>query len=152
MLQSLLATLLSVTGSWACGDKAASAEAPEGHCGSEEKAQAAVDPSRCARKVELVGAGNCSWSTSMMADRVLQQGAPHTYVGTLVASANQLASRVAAPYTVGPDASVHVVANEVLEKLDGKEVTKLRLELQGKLLEVGGVQYFVVTDFSRGNS
>jgi hypothetical protein len=111
---------------------------------------AAVDPSHCAKNAELVGS-NCSFSTGMMAQRVLDEGTPWTFTGALAASTNQLASHVAAPWTVGPNQSVHVVANEVVERLAGGSVAG-RVTLEGRLLEVDGVKYFVATQAAPTNS
>ncbi|MBA2320407.1 MAG: hypothetical protein H0V89_04555 [Deltaproteobacteria bacterium] len=100
----------------------------------------AIDPAHCAKKAQLVGS-NCSFSTGMMAQRVLDEGAVYTFAGLLTSSANQLGSHVAAPWTIGPDGAVHVIANEVVEQLDGKG----RVSLEGRILEVDGVRYFVAT-------
>jgi hypothetical protein len=103
----------------------------------------AVDPARSARRPELVGPESCSWTTSVMAQRVLEQGTPWTYVGKLSASLEALPSRVASPFTVGPDQRIHVVANQILEQLP-REATA-RVELTGRVLEVDGITYFVAT-------
>lgn len=138
MIHGLLATVLSISATWA-GDLS--------ECAGHMKAVADLDPGRCAKRTTYMGQGNCSWSTSQMAERVLHEGAPYTFVGTLVASDNELASKVAAPFRVGPGADIHVIANEVLDILDpAQAITSVRLELQGKVLTVDGVQYFVVTD------
>jgi len=109
---------------------------------------AKVDPAQGARHAKLMGAGNCSWSTSMMASRALSEGVPYTYVGHLEASDNELPSRVATPYTVGPDQAIHVVANEVLGLMERREVVDARLDLRGRLIEVDGVRYLVITHFT----
>ncbi len=108
---------------------------------------AAVDPAHCAKNAGLVGS-NCSFSTGMMAQRVLDEGAVYTFTGMLTASANQLASHVAAPWTIGPEGGVHVVANEVVEPLQAAG----RVALEGRVLEVDGIRYFVVTKASILNS
>ncbi len=108
-----------------------------------------VDPAQGARHAKLLGAGNCSWSTSRMAARAVSEGRPYTFVGHLEASENSLTSRVATPYTVGPDAAIHVVANEVLEVMEREQVVGERLDLRGRLVEVDGVRYLAITDFVR---
>lgn len=108
---------------------------------------AAVDPAHCAKNAELVGS-NCSFSTGMMAQRVLDEGAAYTFAGILSATKNQLASHVAAPWTIGPEGAVHVIANEVVEQLDGKG----RVALEGRILEVDGIRYFVATKAKALNS
>lgn len=108
-----------------------------------------VDPGQGARQASLVGAGNCSWTTSMMAARALVDGVPYTYVGHLEASDNDLSSHVATPYTVGPDQAIHVVANEVLGLMERRRLLTDRLDLRGRIIEVDGVRYLVITDFAR---
>jgi len=130
-------------------------------CGGNKTAAAAdteavqakvnVDASHCAKKTELVGA-NCSYTTGMMAQRVLEEGENWSYTGTLAKSDNKLDSRVAAPYTVGPKEAINVVANEVVEGLVTAGADAGRLALSGKLLEVDGIRYFVATAFKVSNS
>jgi len=116
---------------------------------AEVKAEAS-DPAACAKKAELVG-GSCSYSTGMMAQRVLSEGRPWTFTGTLVESRSRLDSHVAAPYVVGPE-KVNVIANEVLEVLTSAGAQSGRVGLEGRVLEVDGVKYFVVTKFSPDNT
>jgi hypothetical protein len=108
------------------------------------------DPGACAKNADLVG-GGCSYSTGMMAQRVLSEGKPWAFTGTLARSAAELDSHVAAPFTVGPD-KVSVVANEVLERLTDAGAHGGRVSLEGRILEVEGVKYFVLTSFSALNS
>jgi hypothetical protein len=103
------------------------------------------DPSRCATQAELIGPENCAWTTTMMAQRVLDDGAPWTYVGRLVPSSVVLTSKVAVPYTVGPDAAIFVIANEVLDSLARSGASRSRIQITGKVLEVEGIVYFVPT-------
>ncbi|MEO0604914.1 MAG: hypothetical protein AAF211_26010 [Myxococcota bacterium] len=110
--------------------------------------RAKANPAQGARHAKLMGAGNCSWSTSRMAARALSDGLPYTFVGHLEASDNALPSRVATPYTVGPDAAIHVVANEVLGLMERESVIDERLDVRGRIVEVGGVRYLVITDFT----
>ncbi|MEZ4240091.1 MAG: hypothetical protein R3F59_28865 [Myxococcota bacterium] len=81
----------------------------------------------------------------MMAQQVLSDGQPYTYVGHLVPSDRVLASKVAAPYTIGPDGTIFVIANEVLDDLLARGGEGARLQLAGRLLEVDDVTYFVAT-------
>lgn len=106
-----------------------------------------VDPAQGARHAKLLGAGNCSWSTSMMAARAVQEGVPYTYVGHLEPSDNALPSRVASPYTVGPGAAIHVVANEVLGLMEREQVVEERLDLRGRMIEVDSVRYLAITGY-----
>ena len=116
-----------------------------------EAALADADASHCAKKSALVGS-SCSFATGMMAQRVLEEGEPYTYLGTLASSTNSLESRVAAPFTVGPDRRIHVIANEVLDALVDVGSESDRLELVGHLLEVDGNRYFVATTFQPINT
>lgn len=110
--------------------------------------EAQADPAQCARRPELVGRESCAWTTTMMAQRVLDQGQPYTYVGHLVSSNHVLASKVAAPYTIGPDGTIFVVANEVLDRLIARGDGIGRVQVTGRLLEVEDVTYFVATSLT----
>ncbi|MBX2800070.1 MAG: hypothetical protein KTR31_20500 [Myxococcales bacterium] len=145
MIQGLLASAFTIGASWACDkgtEGTASCDSP-----AHARTEMAPDPSGCAKRAELVGAGNCSYSTSMMASKVLDEGAPYTYLGRLTQSTNNLETRVAAPFTIGPNAEIHVIANEVLGRLDRLANARTRLDLRGKILEVEGHRYFVITEF-----
>jgi hypothetical protein len=109
------------------------------------------DPTACATKAHLVGA-NCSYTTGMMAQRVLAEGDPWNYTGRILESENNLESHVAAPFTAGPEGKINVVATEVLEALTDEDLQDQRVTLDGMRLEVDGVTYFVVTSFSVPNS
>lgn len=114
-------------------------------------AAVSVDPTHCAKNAELVGS-NCSYSTGMMAQRVLEEGKPYTFTGKLAPSSNELRSRVAAPYVIGPESEVNVVANEVVESLVASGAGAIRITVTGRLLEVDGIQYFVATEYEQANS
>ena len=138
----LSAVLFPASSALAC-DKADAAEAAAHAAAAGANGGATADPTHCATKAALVGA-NCSWSTGTMAQRVLEEGKPWTYTGSLDKSENILESRVAAPFTVGPDQDIFVVANAVLDQIDAQN----RLTLEGRKLEVDGVHYFVATNFA----
>ena len=107
---------------------------------------AAVDASDCAKKAEFIG-GNCSYSTNMMAQKVMEQGASFSYTGAMAKSDNKLESHVAAPFVIQDD--IHVIANAVLDTLgevDG------RMAMNGKMLEVDGTKYFLLTEAAPANS
>lgn len=105
--------------------------------------------SHCARSGELIGS-NCSYTTSMMARRVLEEGQDWAWTGSLTASGNALPSSVAAPYVA--QASTYVIATELVEGLKADDATASRLSLAGKLLEVDGVRYVVLTSYKVVNS
>ena len=144
----LLSLALTAPGlAFACGGSKATAAADT----EAVHADASVDASHCAKKTELVGA-NCSYTTGMMAQRVLEEGENWSYTGTMAKSVNDLDSRVAAPYTVGPKSAINVIANEVVEGLVTAGAHSGRLALSGKVLEVDGIRYFVATTFKVANS
>ena len=120
----------------ACPGRNNTAQAPATQADSQH---ASADAAACAKKTELVGSA-CSYTTGMMAQRVLSEGGDFAFTGTLTPADGDLESHVAAPFLVG--GNVRVVANEVIETADPNS----RLALSGKRLEVGGVHYFVVTN------
>ena len=144
---SLVATGLVVSGlAFACPGQASGSIDAAGAAAQSDEDRGAKDPTACAKKADLVGA-NCSYTTGMMAQRVVAEGEPWSFTGRLVRSENALASHVAAPFTVGPDGQVNVIATEVLEALTTAELHQQPLSLDGKRLEVDGVTYFVLTSY-----
>lgn len=141
----MIATLAVPAAAWACPGHPDAAHAST----AADAATPPSDPAACAKRAELVG-GACSYTTGMMAQRVLAEGKPWAFTGTLTRYEGELDSHVAAPFTVGPDA-VYVVANEVLESLTSAGAGSSRIGLEGRLLEVEGTKYFVLTSF-RGSS
>jgi hypothetical protein len=116
-----------------------------GDCPMDKATAAAVNPSACAKHAELIG-GNCSYTTGMMAQRVLEDGQTFTFTGHMSETENHLDSHVAAPYRIGPT-QYNVLANEVLEQLKTTGAEKGRVSLEGKLLEVDGNTYLVLTHY-----
>ena len=135
----------------ACDGKAEVASTKCTVATSGEASDKAADPSLCSRRPELMGRENCAWTTSMMAQRILEEGTPWSYVGRLSPSDRVLASKVAAPYTVGPDKAIYVLANEVLDAIVRRGVEN-RVQITGRLLEVDGIRYFVATDLTEARS
>ena len=88
--------------------------------------------------------------TGMMARRVLEEGQDWSWTGSLVSSPNNLTSQVAAPYQA--QGTSWVIATELVEALKADEATASRLALVGKLLEVDGVRYVVLTSYKVVNS
>ena len=104
--------------------------------------QVATDASACAKKASLIG-GNCSYSTNLMAQKVMERGTAFTYTGTFLTAENKLDSHVAAPFVIHDD--IYVIANQVVENVTD---TDARLAMTGKMLEVDGTKYFLLTEFS----
>jgi len=103
-----------------------------------------VDPTHCAHNAALMGT-NCAWSTGAMAQRVQAEGRDLSVTATLAPQQNALASAVAAPYKTG---DLFVIANSVIEQAD----VSASLALTGKVLEVDGIKYFLVTSFQKTNT
>lgn len=142
----VIGALFTTNGALACDGKASdAAPCPATGGGDTARGGGHADPSQCATQAELIGPENCAWTTTMMAQRVLDDGAPWTYVGRLVPSTVVLASKVAAPYTVGPDGAIYVIANEVLDSLARSGATSSRVQITGKVLVVEEIKYFVPT-------
>jgi len=104
----------------------------------------AADPTHCAHNAALMGT-SCAWSTGAMAQRVQTEGKDLSVTAKLAPQATALASSVAAPYKAG---DLFVIANTVIEQAD----VSASLALTGKVLEVDGVKYFLVTSFQKGNT
>lgn len=127
-------------------------------CGGSKKSASADGDSPAHAKVaeasdsqDLVGK-NCSYTTGKMAQRILAEGSDWTFTGTLSNTENEFATRIAAPFAVGPESADLIVANEVLEDLTRRGAHNGRVALTGKKLTVGDVTYIVLTDFGRTNS
>lgn len=124
--------------------------APAHACPGAEKADGTAmasahgDPTHCAKNAELVGSC-CSYSTNMMAQRVHADGAETTLTAFFTKTSEMLASKVAAPWSVG---DYRVIANSVMEGTD----TDGALVVKGKVLEVDGVKYLLVTTVEKSNT
>jgi hypothetical protein len=121
-----------------------------GDCPMDKAKAAAANPAACAKHAELVG-GNCSYSTGVMAQRVLSEGHAFSFTGHMVSAENQLESHVAAPYQLGPT-RYNVVANEVIEQLKSLGLDAGRVSVTGKLLDVDGVPYLVLMSFEKAEA
>ncbi|MEZ4235637.1 MAG: hypothetical protein R3F59_05645 [Myxococcota bacterium] len=137
----LVALLMAAPTALACpgAEMASTSEAPH-----TELASAALDPTHCAKNAALVGS-NCAWSTGQMAQRVESEGKDVQLTSRLAKQEEALASKVAAPFKAG---ELYVIANEVIEQAD----PSANLALQGKVLEVDGVKYLLVTSFQKSNT
>ena len=125
-------------------------------CGGEKTATASTatpavtnaianaDATNCAKNAALVGT-NCAWSTGQMAQRVHTEGKDVSLTATLAKQDSPLKSKVAAPFKTG---DMYVIANEVIEQAD----VSSSLALSGKVLEVDGVKYLLVTSFAKAST
>jgi hypothetical protein len=100
----------------------------------------------CAKMVSLMGSG-CSYTTGMMAQRVLAEGKPFSFTGLLTRQKEVTSAGVAVPFTIGPQQDIHVIANEFVEELTVAGSDTSKLELSGKVLDVDGVRFFLVEQY-----
>lgn len=105
-----------------------------------------TNPTACAKRADLVGSA-CSYATGMMAQRVVTEGQEMSYQGTLAKVAAAGKSRIATPYSIGPKSGLQVIANEILEEIVDRKLAGKALAFKGKMLEVEGVQYFVLLGY-----
>lgn len=126
--------------------------APVGACPYGESSptpSAVVDASaatHCASATLLVGS-SCSYSTGVMARRVMEQGAEWKGTEKLLQVTDLLESQVAAPFALASDPTWRVVANELVQLLSEGGHLGDSLELSGRWLEVAGVRYVVLTSY-----
>ena len=137
----LLASAVWIGRAWAGPTPIVAEEGAKDHYAVDE-----VAATHCATSTDLVGA-SCSYSTGLMARRVVEEGRAWTGGGPLIATEDKLDSSVAAPFVVWRDDGYRVIANELVQvlwdagRLDGP------LVLTGKWLEVDGVRYVVLTSY-----
>lgn len=142
MATLLLLVRTLITSALACpGAEAVAADA------ASTTAEAA---SHSATNARLVGA-NCSYSTSLMAGRVLKEGSDWSFSGVLKDTSNNLESHVASPFRAEGDGAL-VIATEILESLVLTGVVGRKVSLEGRVLDVDGVRYAVVTSYRVINS
>ena len=110
----------------------------------------ATDATRAPRSDAMIGAA-CSYRTAVMARRVLSDGADYAFVGSLQAG-QPSDGDVACPYTVGGQADTCVIASELVEHLAGQGLGRAELSLEGRILEVDGVRYVVLTAYEPSSS
>lgn len=109
----------------------------------------AAAATHCAKGDKLVGQ-NCSYTTGMVARRVVEEGQDWSWAGLLSDAHDDLSSQVAAPFVADP--GTRIIANELVEMLASAGHAHDRLALTGKLLDVDGVRYVVLTSYKVDNS
>lgn len=140
MLSAALMLFVATPSASACpGEQMASSEEAK-----PAVAANAVDPTHCAKNAALVGS-NCKWSTGSMAQRVQAEGQETAVTAKLQKQDKSLASQVAVPFAVG---GMYVIANEVIEQAD----MNATLAMTGKMLEVDGIKYFLVSNVQKSNT
>lgn len=134
----------------ALADPPPSAESAPATETAPEPAPAVVAPpetaAHTASSAKLLGAA-CSYTTGLMARRVLEQGAEWNADSNLLPAASDGDARIAAPYTIAEDASVHLIATELLEALTNDASAGTTVKLGGRMMEVDGVRYVVLTSY-----
>jgi len=89
----------------------------------------------------------CSYTTGMMAQRVLAEGKAYSFTGLLNNQQDTTQAGVAVPYSIGPERNIHVIANEFVEELTVGGSGPNKLELSGKVLDVDGVRFFLLEQY-----
>ncbi|MCK6502993.1 hypothetical protein L6R53_06285 [Myxococcota bacterium] len=110
----------------------------------------AVDAARTPRSGDMVGP-TCTFRTGVMARRVMAEGAEYAFVGRLQVS-GRTPGDVACPYTVGGQEDTCVVASELVEHMQSRGLATGELSLEGRLLEIDGVRYVVLTAYKPSTS
>ncbi len=145
MRSLVIGVALMVSGvALACGGQTC-AKCSDAHANVKEVSHS-TNPTACAKRADLVGSA-CSYATGMMAQRVVSEGQDVSYQGTLAKVSAAGKSRIATPYSIGPKASMQVIANEILEEIVERKLTDKALAFKGKMLEVEGIQYFVLLGY-----
>lgn len=104
------------------------------------------DAVHCATSTILLGAGS-SYSTTLMARRVMEQGEEWSKVAALIAANPDTDTMVAAPFTLVEDTTVRVLATHLIERIANEKYVGPTLQLAGKQMDVDGTRYVVVTSY-----
>jgi len=101
---------------------------------------------RTASSARLVNGGS-SYSTGLLARRVMEQGTDWASSGSLASAELDPDATVAIPYTLADDTNVHILATELVESLSNANDVGQPLAMSGRLMEVDGVRYVVLTSY-----
>lgn len=120
-------------------------------CGGSNAAASAKSAADCAKSSEMMGA-NCSYATGKMAQRVLAEGDTWQFTGSMKPVDTVLANRVSAPFVVGPEGEMHIIANQVVEEMVNREITTGRVSITGRTLTISGTTYILITEYAQPKS
>jgi len=111
--------------------------------------QAAAHP---AHGADILGP-NPMWTTGLMARRVMMDGRDWSFTGQIIATGNDLPSRVATPYRTQANDGAMLVGTELLENLVLGGHAGATLKLAGRSLKGDdGIVYVVITWYQVINS
>jgi len=103
------------------------------------------DAARVPRSAAIIG-GACSFCTGLMSRRVVTQGAAYTFVGRLQKQ-ETVADSVACPYTLEGQPDTCVLATEFVENLADQIAEGAQVAVEGRILDLDGLRYVVLTAF-----
>ena len=128
----------------------ASAGADEGGVVTEGLRVVATDATRAPRSDAMIGP-TCSYRPGVMARRVMSEGSDYAFVGRLQTS-DRTPGDVACPYTIAGQVDTCIVASELVEHLANHGLGGDELSLEGRILDVDGVRYVVLTAYKPSTS
>ncbi len=108
----------------------------------------AVDASLPPRAAQVLGT-DYTWRTGVLARQAWQQGAPYAFVGVLQPTTPQAAGDIACPLRIGGQDGTCVLATELVEHLAAEGSPDIELSVEGRILEVDGIRYVVLTAYQR---
>jgi hypothetical protein len=114
-----------------------------------------AQPERIARSEALLGTAD-SFRTATTARRVLAEGAELSSAGRLVAnptpSGTSEGGALACPYQLASMPGSCLLATELVEHLALKGPVHGDLQLEGRILEIDGIRYVVLTAYQPGKA
>lgn len=114
-----------------------------------------TQPERIARSEALLGMAD-SFRTSTTARRVLAEGAELNTAGRLVGNptptGTSAGGALACPYQLASMPGSCLLATELVEHLALKGPVQGDLQLEGRILEIDGIRYIVLTAYQPGKA
>lgn len=86
-----------------------------------------------------------TWRTGVLARRAWQEGAPYAFVGVLQRGGADAPPDVACPLTAGGPEGACVLATALVERLMAEVPLDRELSVEGRIIEVDGIRYVVLT-------